>query len=86
VDQAILRGITRTTLIDLLAAEGIELVERPFTVEEAQRAREAFLTSATSVVMPVVAINGRTVGNGNPGILTLKLRENFHKHAAAAPA
>ncbi len=86
VDQAILRGITRTTLIDLLAAEGIELVERPFTVEEAQRAREAFLTSASSVVMPVVAINGRTVGNGNPGILTLKLRENFHKHAAAAPA
>ncbi len=54
IDNAILRGITRTTLIDLLKRENIELVERPFTVEEAKAAREAFITSATNIVMPVV--------------------------------
>lgn len=84
VDRAILRGVTRTTLIDLLAREGIEFVERPFTVEEAKQAREAFLTSATSVVMPVVAVDGKTIGNGAPGLLTLKLREAFHEQAEIA--
>ena len=48
IDNAILRGVTRTTLIDLLKRENIELVERPFTVAEAKAAREAFITSATN--------------------------------------
>jgi D-alanine transaminase len=85
VDHAILRGVTRTTLIDLLRREGIELVERPFTVAEAREAREAFLTSATNVVMPVVRIDGRPIGNGAPGLLTLKLRAAFHGQAEIAP-
>ena len=59
IDNAILRGVTRTTLIDLLEREKIELVERPFTVAEAKAAREAFITSATNVVMPVVRIDGQ---------------------------
>src|SRR5262249_9153760 len=59
IDNAILRGVTRTTLMDLLRREGIEVVERAFTVEEAQAAREAFITSATAGVMPVVRIDGR---------------------------
>ncbi|HVY43450.1 MAG TPA: D-amino-acid transaminase [Hyphomicrobiaceae bacterium] len=83
-DHAILRGITRTTLIDLLAREGLKLVERRFTVEEAKAAREAFLTSATSIVMPVVAIDGQPIGNGAPGLLTLKLREHYHDQAELA--
>lgn len=83
-DHGVLRGITRTTLIDLLRAEGIELVERPFTVAEAVEAREAFLTSATNLVMPVVQIDGRPIGNGAPGLLTLKLRAAFHDHAETA--
>jgi D-alanine transaminase len=86
LDKAILPGITRTTLLDVLAREGIAVVERPFTIEEAQGAREAFITSATSIVMPVVSIDGRPVGNGAPGLLALKLRGEFHKVAERAPA
>jgi D-alanine transaminase len=84
VDEAILRGVTRTTLIDLLGRENIELVERPFTVAEAQAAREAFITSATNIVMPVVRIDGRPIGNGAPGLLTLRLRAEFHSAAELA--
>lgn len=74
----ILRGITRTTLIDLLEREGLTLVERGFTIEEAQNAREAFITSATNLIMPVVEIDGRPVGNGHPGTLCVQLRNTFH--------
>ncbi|HZT48088.1 MAG TPA: D-amino-acid transaminase [Hyphomicrobiaceae bacterium] len=84
VDNAILRGITRTTLIDLLERENIELVERPFSVAEAQAAREAFITSATNIVMPVVKIDGKPIGNGAPGLLTLRLRSEFHSAAEIA--
>ena len=78
------RLITRTTLIDLLKRENIELVERPFTVAEAKAAREAFITSATNIVMPVVAIDGKPVGNGAPGLLSLRLRSEFHAVAEVA--
>jgi D-alanine transaminase len=84
-DTALLRGITRTTLIDLLKHEGLELVERPFTVAEAKAAREAFITSATNIVMAVVAIDGQPIGNGAPGLLTQKLRSEFHTAAEIAP-
>ena len=84
VSNAILRGITRTTLIDVLKREGLELVERPFTVAEAKAAREAFVTSATNIVMPVVAIDGQPVGNGAPGLLTQRLRSEFHTAAEIA--
>ena len=86
IDNVILRGVTRTTLIDLLRREGIELLERPFTIAEAKAAREAFITSATSIVMPVVAIDGVTVANGAPGLLSLKLRAAFYSVAEIAPA
>jgi len=59
-------------------------VERPFTVTEARQAREAFLTSATNIVMPVVQIDGKPIGNGAPGLLTLKLRAAFHSQAEIA--
>ena len=84
VDQAILRGVTRTTLIDVLKREALELVERPFTVEEAKAAREAFITSATNIVMPVVSIDGQPIGNGAPGILSQRLRTEFHALAEIA--
>ncbi|KAB2917852.1 MAG: D-amino-acid transaminase [Hyphomicrobiaceae bacterium] len=85
-DIAILRGVARTTLIDLLKRENIELLERPFTVEEARAAREAFVTSATNTLMPVVSIDGQPIGNGSPGILTLRLRAEFHSAAEIADA
>jgi D-alanine transaminase len=84
-DEALLRGITRTTLLDLLKREGIELIERPFTIDEAKSAREAFITSATNIVMPVVSIDGKPVGNGAPGMLTARLRERFHSAAEHSP-
>lgn len=80
-DADILPGITRLAVIDLLAREGLELVERPFTVAEAKAAREAFITSATNHVMPVVAIDGAPIGNGAPGLLTLKLRASYYTAA-----
>jgi D-alanine transaminase len=79
--NAILPGVTRRTLIDLLYREKIPLIERPFRVEEALSAREAFITSASGTVMPVVAINGVVIGNGYPGTLTRSLRSKFHQVA-----
>ena len=68
-------------MLDVLRAHGLELEERPFTVEEAYEAREAFLTSASQIVMPVVRIDGRPVGNGAPGLVAAALRRDFHRHA-----
>jgi len=75
--HAILDGITRRSLIKLIAAEGLRLEERAFTVAEAQAAREAFLTSSTSFVLPVTRIDDAPVGNGHPGMLTGRLRERY---------
>ena len=80
-DNGILRGITRSVLIDVIKAQGLEFEERPFTVAEAQAAREAFLTSASQIVMPVVRIDDRPVGNGAPGSVATALRAEFHRHA-----
>jgi D-alanine transaminase len=83
-DHAILRGVTRSTLIELLRREGLELVERAFTIEEARRAREAFITSATNTVLPVVAIDGQPIGDGSPGSLAASLRSMYHTVAEIA--
>ena len=80
-ENGILRGITRTVLLNVLKAQGLELEERPFTREEAYAAREAFVTSASQSVMPVVRIDGRPVGNGAPGLVATALRQAFHRHS-----
>lgn len=80
-EHGILRGVTRTVLLNVLKAHGLELEERPFTLEEAYAAREAFVTSASQVVMPVVRIDGRPIGNGAPGLVATALREDFHHHS-----
>jgi len=80
----ILRGITRTVVLEVIADHGLKLEERPFTMEEAYAAREAFVTSATQFVMPVVRIDGRPVGNGAPGLIASALRRDYHKHAEIA--
>ena len=80
-DHAILKGITRTVVLDAIAAQGLKLEERAFTVDEAQAAREAFITSASQIVIPVVQIDGRPVGNGAPGLIASALRRDFHRHA-----
>jgi D-alanine transaminase len=81
-DHGILRGVTRAVVIEIIAAQGLEFEERPFTREEAYGAREAFLTAASQVVLPVVRIDDRPIGNGAPGLIATALREQFHRHAA----
>jgi D-alanine transaminase len=76
----ILNGITRIALLKRVEELGVTFDERPFTVEEALNAREAFITSSTNYVMPVTSIDGKPVGNGHPGILTMKLREAYVAH------
>ncbi|MCB1759690.1 MAG: D-amino-acid transaminase [Gammaproteobacteria bacterium] len=73
----ILSGITRRAILELAAATGIDVQERPFTIDEAHAAREAFITSASTLVLPVVEIDGRTIGEGTPGPVAKRLRELY---------
>jgi len=77
----ILPGITRSVVLDVIRAQGLAFEERAFTVDEAYAAREAFVTSASQIVMPVVRIDGRPVGNGAPGLIAAALRRDYHGHA-----
>jgi len=85
IDSGILSGVTRATLFDLIGKEGLQLEERRFSLAEAKAAREAFITGATSVVMPVVSIDGAPVGDGKPGPLAQRLRALFHSVALRSP-
>jgi D-alanine transaminase len=80
-DSGILRGITREVAMEVASAQGLHYEERPFTVEEAKSAKEAFQTSASGLVMPVVAIDGRAVGGGKPGQVAVGLRKAYHSVA-----
>jgi len=80
----ILPGITRSVVIDAIKAQGLAFEERAFTLEEAYAAREAFVTSASQIVLPVVSINGRPVGNGAPGLIATALRREYHHHAESS--
>jgi D-alanine transaminase len=77
-DTGILPGITRITAAEVARREGHRIDERKFTPEEAKAAREAFVTAATTLVMPVVRIDGTPVGNGRPGPIASRLRAAFH--------
>ena len=78
--HAILGGVTRSVVLDLAREAGIEVVERAFTVDEALAAREAFLTSTSSLVLPVTSIDGQVIGNGRPGSITAHLLELYERH------
>jgi D-alanine transaminase len=73
----ILSGITRKAVLKLAQSHAITIEERGFTPEEAYAASEAFITSASSFVMPVISIDNKPVGNGKPGPITQKLRELY---------
>lgn len=81
LDNRILPGITRATLMDAARLLQITFEERNFTLKEAIDAREAFVTSATNTVMPVVAVDGHAIADGRPGPVTLRLRKAFHQAA-----
>ena len=80
-DHAILGGITRTVALDVIKAQNLAVEERAFTLDEAYAAREAFITSATQIVLAVVRIDGRTIGDGKPGPVATALRREFHQYA-----
>ncbi len=82
-DTAILSGVTRLAIFDIIRREGYRLDERMFSVAEAKAAREAFLTSTTADLLPVVRIDGAPVGEGTPGPLSQKLRAAYFAHAAS---
>ena len=73
----ILSGITRKAVLKLAQTHEIKIEERGFTPEEAYAASEAFVTSATTLVMPVISIDNKPVGDGKPGPITQKLRELY---------
>ena len=77
-DDAILHGVTRATHLDVARRLGLRFEERPFKAAEVQAAREAFLSSATTIAIPVVRIDGKPVGSGRPGPVAASLRRAFH--------
>jgi D-alanine transaminase len=86
-DAAILSGVTRRTVAAIAKEEGLSLVERRFSLAEAKAAREAFVTSASSLVAPVTQIDDQVIGNGKPGSMTLKLRDRYLRYMSeASPA
>jgi len=80
-DHGILKGITRTVLFDVIKAQGLSVEERAFTLLEAYAAREAFVTAASQVVLPVVRIDRHAIGEGKPGPVATALRRAFHEYA-----
>ena len=83
-DSSILRGITRMRLFEVVKAGNGAIEERAFALAEAKAAREAFITGATTLVMPVVALDGEKIGDGAPGPISLALRKAFHDFAPAS--
>lgn len=82
-DHGILNGVTRLGVLKVAAEAGLKLVERPFSVAEAETAREAFLTSTTNFVVPIVRIDDATVGEGKPGAFVRRLRALYSEFALA---
>jgi D-alanine transaminase len=80
--NAILGGITRDRVLSLARDAGLTVEERPFTLEEAKSAREAFMTSTTTGVYPIVQIDDAPVANGSPGSLTLDLNARYMAFSA----
>ena len=77
LSTAILPGVTRKIMLQAIAEAQIKVVERKFSVAEAKAAKEAFLSSATGAGVPVVTIDGETIGDGRPGPLTRRIRELY---------
>ena len=84
LDVRILGGVTRSVVLELARGDGLEVVERPFSLDEAYTAREAALSSTSSWLLPVTAIDGRPVSNGMPGHVVRRLMALYARHLGAA--
>jgi len=80
----ILRGVTRKTLLEVIAAAGLKIEERPFTPAEAREAKEAFITGAGTLVTPVISVDGHPVGDGRAGPVASRLRALYIERAMSA--
>jgi D-alanine transaminase len=79
-EAAILNGITRLVVLDLARRLGIAVEERPFSVTEAKAAAEAFLTSTSSLIKPVIRIDDQVISEGRIGALTERLQGAYFQH------
>lgn len=77
LSNEILHGITRNAVLQLAEKDGLQVIERPFSVEEAHQAQEAFVTAAGFFVLPVIQINNKVLGDGRPGSITNTLRRIY---------
>jgi D-alanine transaminase len=73
----ILRGVTRLTLMDVIAEAGLKVEQRPFTPDEARQAKEAFITGAGNLVLSITSVDGKPVGDGRPGPVAARLRSLY---------
>jgi D-alanine transaminase len=80
----ILRGVTRKTLLEVIAKAGLKIEERPFTPDEAREAKEAFITGAGTLVTPVTSVDGKRIGNGKAGPVATRLRQLYIDQARSA--
>jgi D-alanine transaminase len=83
VSNAILAGCTRKSVIRLAELSQLKIEERPFTVEEAKNAAEAFVTSASAFVTPVISVDGVPIGTGKPGPIATRLRQIYLDYAVS---
>jgi D-alanine transaminase len=81
LSNAILPGVTRRIILDAIREAGMDVAERKFTVAEAQKAKEAFLSSATGAAVPVVMIDGVKIGEGFPGALSRRIHDLYARKA-----
>ncbi len=86
LSNSILAGITRQTILTIAEDEGIPIQERAISTEELATAAEAFSTSAATLVIPAVEVDGHTIGNGKPGTMTQRLRDLYLQRYATTDA
>jgi D-alanine transaminase len=84
-EHGILRGITRTTLLDVASALSLSVEEREFRTEDMLAAREVFFTSATGTCVPIIEVDGKTIANGHPGTVASNIRDAFFEIAEKTP-
>jgi D-alanine transaminase len=83
LSHAILPGVTRRVILEAAAEAQVSVIERKFTAAEAKAGREAFLSSASGAAVPVVAIDGVKIGDGQPGPVTRRIRELYARKAGS---
>ncbi|HGN1705966.1 TPA: D-amino-acid transaminase [Providencia rettgeri] len=81
LNNEILPGITRQAILSLAKEQNLELIEKAFSLDDMLNAKEAFITSATALVFPIVKVNNQPIGKGKPGEIAVRLREIYLQKA-----